>query len=103
MFGGDSRPGWYGALALGADSRAVRVLIFRQSFRFVAAGFLIGLPASTVLSRFYSNLLFDVRPGNPMALVASDAILLGVAFLATYIPTARATREDATIALRIDQ
>ena len=89
-------------MALGAETHSVRRLVFRQTFQMLALGFLVGLPGSIVLSRLYSSLLFATKPGDPIILITTSAILLGIAFLATYVPARRATRVDPAGVLRTD-
>jgi putative ABC transport system permease protein len=54
--------------------------------------------ASRTLARF----LYGVRPTYPVTVVAVVVILVGVAFLACYIPARRATRVDPMIASRYE-
>ncbi len=89
-------------MALGADAHSVRSLVFRQTFGMLALGLLVGMPASAMLGRLYSSLLFEVKPGDPMALIATSGILIGVAFAASYIPAVRATRVNPIAALHIE-
>ena len=42
-------------IALGADGRRVRELVFRQTFQILIVGFVAGLPCSLLLSRLYSS------------------------------------------------
>jgi putative ABC transport system permease protein len=89
-------------MALGADADAVRGLIFRQTFGILALGLLTGLPASVMLARLYTSLLFQVRPGDPAALIVTASILIAVATAASYIPAARAAAVDPIAALHAD-
>jgi len=89
-------------IALGADAFCVRSMVFRQTFGILGLGLLVGLPASAILSRLYASLLFDVKPGDPRALAATSAILIAVAFAASYVPAARAARVDPIAVLHAD-
>jgi putative ABC transport system permease protein len=89
-------------IALGADAYSVRSLIFRQTFSILAIGLLVGLPAAAMFGRFYSSLLFEVQPGDPIALAVTGAVLAAVAFAASYVPAVRATKVDPIAALRTD-
>src|SRR5215831_10723303 len=89
-------------IALGADSGALRMLVFRQTLGILAVGFLVGLSSSLALSRFYSSLLFAVAATDPGALFGAVALLLAVASIATYVPARRATRVDPISVLRLN-
>jgi putative ABC transport system permease protein len=89
-------------MALGADAYSVRDLVFRQTFNIPAMGLLVGLPTSAMAGRFYSSLLFEVKPGDPAALAATASVLAVIAFAASYFPAVRATRVDPIAVLRAD-
>jgi putative ABC transport system permease protein len=89
-------------MALGANSHSVRVLVFRQTLRVLAIGFVVGLPGAVLLNRLYVSLLFAVTPGDPFAIVGASVVLLAVAFIATYLPALRAIRVDPIAVLRAD-
>jgi predicted permease len=87
-------------MALGADGARVRSLLFRRTFRLLAAGLAIGLPVSAMLGRLYAGLLFGVTPGDPVTVAGAVAVLLAVAAAATYFPSSRAAKIDPAIVLR---
>lgn len=89
-------------MALGADSHRVRALIFRQTIRLLALGFLIGIPLAAMVNRLYIGLLFAVKPSDPATFGEVIAVLLAVAFVATYLPAMRAAKTDPAVVLRID-
>jgi ABC-type lipoprotein release transport system permease subunit len=47
-----------------------------------------------------ASLLYGVRPADPVTFGAVALFLVGVSFLATWIPAQRATRVDPVIVLR---
>ena len=55
-----------------------------------------------LLGRLLAALLFGVTPTDPGTIAAVGILLLGVAGLASYIPTRRATRVDPTTAFRYE-
>ena len=48
------------------------------------------------------SLVFDVKPSDPMTYALTPAVLLSVAFLASYLPARRAARVDPMEALRYE-
>lgn len=87
-------------MALGAERRRVRALVFRETFQMLAVGFGIGLPGSLLLGCAYSSLLSATTPRDPMALVSTSVVILAVALAATYLPANRASSLDACSVLR---
>jgi hypothetical protein len=49
-----------------------------------------------------SGLLYGVKPSDPLTLVAVSAVLVVVAFFASYIPARQAAKVDPMVALRHD-
>jgi predicted permease len=89
-------------VALGASSREVLRLIVGRSLRFVAGGAIIGVLGAFALTRFLSGILYEVKPTDPTTFSAAVMTLLGVAFVASYLPARRATRIDPVRALRLE-
>jgi predicted permease len=89
-------------MALGASSREVLRLIVGRSLRFVGGGLIIGVLGALGLTRFLSGILYDVKATDPLTFSLAVATLLGVAFIASYVPARRATRIDPVRALRLE-
>jgi putative ABC transport system permease protein len=87
-------------LALGADQKNILALVLRRGLRLTVAGLAIGTLASVALNRVLARLLPEVRPLEFAVLAVASFILLGIAFLACYIPARKAARVDPLIALR---
>jgi putative ABC transport system permease protein len=87
-------------MALGALPGAVRGMVLRQGMRHVAVGLALGLAAALVLTRLWSNLLYEVSPTDPPTFLVVALMLLAVAALACFIPARRATAVDPMVALR---
>jgi len=89
-------------LTFGAQRRDILRLVLGQGARLAALGIAIGLGASFGVTRWMRNLLYGVRPTDPLTFVAVSLLLLGVALLACYIPARRAMRVDPATVLRND-
>jgi ABC-type antimicrobial peptide transport system permease subunit len=87
-------------IALGAQRGTVLQSVLREGMLFAAAGVVIGLAAALNMGRPMSTQLYNVSPLDPMTLMITSAVLLGVSFFACYIPARRATLVDPMVALR---
>ncbi|HEU4391583.1 MAG TPA: ABC transporter permease, partial [Blastocatellia bacterium] len=89
-------------LALGATRSDIVRLIVGHGMVFSIAGVVAGLAGAFGLTRFMSDFLFVVKPGD-LGTFATIAILLTlVALLACYVPARRAMKVDPMIALRYE-
>jgi putative ABC transport system permease protein len=60
----------------------------------------IGALAAGALTRLMRNVLFGVRPLDPLVFTGAALILFGLAILACSVPALRAARVDPIVALR---
>lgn len=87
-------------MALGASRNSVLSLILRRGLRLVIFGSLVGVTGSVMVMFLGRALLVGVSPLDPIALLATAAVLLAGGFCASYIPALRATRVEPLTALR---
>ena len=89
-------------MALGARQRDVLWMVVGNAMGLTAIGIAIGASSGLLLTRWMRELLFEVRPADPMTFVAVAAVLAAVAFAASFFPGRRAARVDPLIALRAE-
>jgi ABC-type antimicrobial peptide transport system permease subunit len=89
-------------MALGARGGNVTWLVMQEVLLLVAIGAAIALPAAWGLTRFVKSQLYDIRPHDPLTILAAMSVLALVAVLAGFIPAQRATRVDPIAALRYE-
>jgi ABC-type antimicrobial peptide transport system permease subunit len=89
-------------MALGASARDVRRLVVGQGLALAVAGSALGLAGAFAFSRVLAGLLYGVEPRDPAAFALTAIVVLLVAVLAAWVPTARALRVDPASALRIE-
>jgi putative ABC transport system permease protein len=90
-------------IALGANRAEVRGMVVRQALLPVLAGAVVGLAGALALGRLLTALLFDVRPTDPWTLGSVALLLLGIAWLASWLPARRAARLSPIAALRTER
>jgi putative ABC transport system permease protein len=89
-------------MALGAQRFDMLRMIFRQSFTLVLAGVVVGVIASTSLTRLLSSMLYGVRATDVVTYTGVVGLLVVAAALASYIPARRAMKVDPMVALRYE-
>ncbi len=89
-------------MALGAQQRSVVGLVVRQGMRPALVGLAVGFVAALGLSRLLAKMLYGIGPRDPASLGVVAALLVGVAFVASYVPARRASRVDPLTALRAE-
>ena len=65
-----------------------------------AAGLAIGLVVSLLLTRFMAEMLYGVRPFDPLTFAGVSVVLLLVSLIASSAPAYRAARLDPMRTLR---
>jgi ABC-type antimicrobial peptide transport system permease subunit len=89
-------------MAVGAGRLRVVRLILRETAVLVGVGLCIGTALTLVVARSAGGLLFGLSPYDPATLAGAVVLLAIMAAAASAVPALRASRIDATAALRSD-
>jgi ABC-type antimicrobial peptide transport system permease subunit len=89
-------------MALGAPRNQLTRMFVRQGLTLTATGVVLGLATAFMAMRFMSSLLFNVSPIDPGTYVVMTAAIIGVAWLASYLPSRRAAAVEPVTALRAE-
>jgi putative ABC transport system permease protein len=89
-------------MALGAAPSDVLRLVLGQGLVMILIGLALGLAGSFLLTRYLANLLYGVRPADPLTIICGAVLLIVVALAACWIPSRRAMRVDPMVALRYE-
>ena len=89
-------------MALGAAQRDVSALFLRHGLILSAIGIALGVAGAAGLTRLMSSMLFGVSALDSVTYVAVALGLGATALLASYLPAARASRVDPSVALRFE-
>lgn len=87
-------------MALGAPASQVQWGVIRKTLRLALFGTALGAVASFVIARWIASLLYHTEPTDPIAFATTVVVLAGVALLAGYLPSLRASRVEPVVALR---
>jgi predicted permease len=89
-------------IALGASPAAVIGMLTRQGVALTGIGIGAGLVLFMLVSRFLRTMLFGVAPSDPVTLIGTSVLLVGIAALASWIPARRTARLDPADVLRAE-
>ena len=81
-------------MALGASRASILRLVLGDGARLAVIGACAGTACALVAGRALRSLLYSTSTTDPVVVVGSALLLLGIAVLACYIPARRATRVD---------
>ena len=89
-------------MALGAERRKVLGLVLKEVALLAGLGIALGLPSGYGLGRLVESQLFGITANDPLTFAVATGSLVLAAFLAGYLPAARAARVDPMVALRYE-
>ncbi|WP_243648146.1 FtsX-like permease family protein [Acidipila rosea] len=87
---------------MGAGRSYVRWLVLRETLVLVSAGIVLGVPITLLGRHMIESMLYGLHASDLIDLLASVALLFGVAILAGFLPAQRASRVDPMVALRYE-
>jgi putative ABC transport system permease protein len=87
-------------MALGARTDSVRRLAMQHGLKPAFIGVVVGVAGALAATQLAASLLFGVAPRDPLTFAGVVALLVLVAFGASWVPARRATRVDPITALR---
>jgi ABC-type antimicrobial peptide transport system permease subunit len=87
-------------MALGAQQSQVLLMVMTHALKLTGIGIVAGAIGALALTRVMEDLLFSIRPYDPVTFGAVAALLGAIALAASYLPGLRATRVDPVVALR---
>jgi predicted permease len=87
-------------MALGADSSRVVRMVAIRGLGLLLAGMALGVAGSLGATRFLQNLLFGVRPTDPVTLLVISGLFGVVGLAACVLPARRAVKVDPAQALQ---
>lgn len=89
-------------MALGAHRGHVVWLVILQAMGLLVVGLVIGIGGALAGGRLVAGMLFGISSTHLPTIAAVAALFATVALVASFIPANRATRVDATTALRLE-
>jgi putative ABC transport system permease protein len=89
-------------VALGASRGSVLRAVVGQGAVFVGLGLALGIVLALAAGRLLQDLLFGVKPSDPLVLAGVVSMMATVALLACIVPGRRALRVEPAMALRAE-
>jgi putative ABC transport system permease protein len=89
-------------MAIGAQRSDIAMMVLKEATLLVAIGVAVGVPMALIAIRLGANLIFGLKPYDPLTFGTAVAALAVVTFVAAYFPARRASRMDPLSTLRAD-
>jgi ABC-type antimicrobial peptide transport system permease subunit len=87
-------------MALGATRGSAITFVLRQGMGLVGVGILLGIAGSLALTRVLANMLYEIKPTDPLTFFTVSLLLVAIGLLACWLPARRAAQVDPMVALR---
>ncbi len=87
-------------MAIGASGADIVRMVVGHGMRLATIGLGLGLVTAVMVARPLSSLLYGMGTLDPVTFVVVPILLMGVTFLANYLPARHAIAVDPVIALR---
>ena len=89
-------------MAIGATRAQVLASVTSSAAILIGTGLVLGLALALGAGRLLGQILYGVKPSDPLTFAIVFAIMLAVGAAATFLPARRATRIDPMQALRLE-
>ena len=89
-------------MALGAQGKRLTRIVVRRSLSAGIVGIGLGIPVALVTSTLLSPFLFGVERWDPLTYGAVVSLMVGVCWLASYVPACRISALDPVDVLRAE-
>jgi ABC-type antimicrobial peptide transport system permease subunit len=86
-------------IALGSSKNTLVGLVLREASYPILGGLALGTIAALGTTRVIRSLLYETQAADPLAILASIALLIGAALVAGLLPAYRASNSDPIRAL----
>jgi len=83
-------------------SQRSQISLCPEGFHVIAGGVVFGIALAAISSQVLKSFLYEVKPSDPLTLIAVGLLFVGVGLLACWIPASRAQRVNPLEALRYD-
>ena len=87
-------------MALGAQPRNILSLVLRRGMKLTLIGMALGLVGAVASTRLLRDMLFGIKPVDPLTFGAMTLLLICISLVACFLPARRATKVDPMNVLR---
>ncbi len=87
-------------MALGAASGNILSLVLKRGMKLTLIGMALGLIGAIASTRLLRDMLFGIKPFDPLTFAAMTLLLIGISLIACFVPARRATKVDPMNVLR---